>query len=190
MGGDGSGDFAARVSTGERGVWPGHIPRGAGEARFNDALFDVVTFVDVLNHLDAPLGQLREAYRVLKPGGLLVVRVPNFLFQRAVRRLSLAFGQLSGRSEVSDFAVIHFYNFSPRTLRRLLEKAGFCRVEIRPSWVIGADLSRTSGPLWRLVLDGAKRLVFVTARVIFQLSGKRWAWGPSIEAYGERRRPA
>lgn len=159
------------------------------EACFPEAAFDVVTFVDVLNHLDDPLGQLREVHRVLKPGGLLVVRVPNFLFQCGVRRLSLALGRLSGGS-VSDFAVIHFYNFSHRTLKPLLETAGFCEVDVRPSWVIGADLYRALGPRWTRILDGVKLLAFLITRILFRLSGARWVWTPSIEAYGERRRPA
>lgn len=180
--------LACRLAKAEFGldVFQGEL----AEARFDGSAFDVVTFVDVLEHLDDPLGQLREAYRVLKPGGLLVVRVPNFLFQCAVRRLSLASRKLSGRSDVSDFAVIHFYNFSHRTLKRLLEKAGFCHVEVRPSWIIAADLYRTLSPRWKPILDGAKFLFFVTTHVLFQLSGGRWIWGPSIEAYGERRIPS
>ena len=159
------------------------------EACFPEAAFDVVTFVDVLDHLDDPLGQLREAYRVLKPGGLLVVRVPNFPVQSAVRRLSLALGRLSGRL-LSDFGVIHFYNFSCRTLKLLLEKAGFCEVEVRPSWMVGADLCGPLGHRWTRILHGAKRLAFLTAHMLFRLSGARWVGTPSIEAYGERWRPS
>lgn len=156
------------------------------DARFPEAAFDVVTFIDVLNHVADPLWQLREAYRVLKPGGLIVVRVPNFCFQRAWRRLLLTLARLTGRSEVSEFAVFHLYNFSRRTVTRLLEKAGFARVEVRNSWIVGADVYRSIGPHWTLLVSGAKRLAFAAAQALFHLSGERWVWGPSIEAYAER----
>ena len=39
--------------------------------------FDVITFNAVLEHLFDPAVYLKAAYRLLKPSGLLVVRVPN-----------------------------------------------------------------------------------------------------------------
>jgi len=44
-----------------------------------DAGFDVVLALDVLEHLAAPLRLLRELRRVLRPGGLLILAVPNGL---------------------------------------------------------------------------------------------------------------
>jgi len=44
-----------------------------------DADFDVVMALDVLEHLAAPLRLLRELHRVLRPGGLLILGVPNGL---------------------------------------------------------------------------------------------------------------
>jgi hypothetical protein len=48
------------------------------------------------HHLDDPLARLREAHRVLKSAGLLVVRVPNFPVQYGMRRLRSALGRLTG----------------------------------------------------------------------------------------------
>jgi len=41
-----------------------------------DASFDVVLALDVLEHLDDDLSGLREAARIVKPGGLLLITVP------------------------------------------------------------------------------------------------------------------
>jgi SAM-dependent methyltransferase len=39
--------------------------------------FDVVTLWEVLEHLPRPLDALRQIYRLLRPGGVLVLSVPN-----------------------------------------------------------------------------------------------------------------
>ncbi len=48
-----------------------HIP-------FEDATFDLVTALDVIEHVDEDIAILCESYRVLKPGGHLLVTTPAF----------------------------------------------------------------------------------------------------------------
>jgi SAM-dependent methyltransferase len=156
------------------------------EARFPEAAFDVVTFLNSLDHFDNPLEQLRGGYRALRPGGLVVVRVPNFLVQYALRSLTVTFGSLFGKRGVPGLGAFHLYNFSPRTLKGLLEKVGFHDVEVRNSWPSGADLSRSLGPRAAPFVQGVKLLLSGTAQALFQLSGGEWVWGASVEAYGKK----
>jgi len=44
---------------------------------YDNEYFDVVTCFDVLEHLDTPNIAIQESYRVLKSGGVFVIRVPN-----------------------------------------------------------------------------------------------------------------
>jgi SAM-dependent methyltransferase len=47
------------------------------EAHYPEASFDVVTLWDVLEHVHEPRPVIAEAARILRPGGLLIVSVPN-----------------------------------------------------------------------------------------------------------------
>ena len=46
-------------------------------AAFPDQYFDVITMWDVIEHLHDPEATLREIHRVLKTGGILILRLPN-----------------------------------------------------------------------------------------------------------------
>jgi len=59
------------------------------EASFPKDHFDVVTLWNVLDHTINPLEELLEIKKILKPGGFLFIRVPNFLFQEKAFLFSL-----------------------------------------------------------------------------------------------------
>lgn len=75
--------------------------------------FGIVTLFDVLEHMPQPTALLRGIKRLLRPGGALVITVPN-----ADR--PLPFGR-----EVWDFPPLHFTRWSPKAMRTLLEREGF-----------------------------------------------------------------
>jgi SAM-dependent methyltransferase len=63
----------------ERGLLD--VRLGAAEnLPFDDGTFDLVTALDVVEHLDDDLAALREIGRVLRPGGYLLVTVPAHRF--------------------------------------------------------------------------------------------------------------
>ena len=47
---------------------------------FRDATFDLVSLFSVIEHVEDKEQALYEAFRVLKPGGAIVVQIPNRLF--------------------------------------------------------------------------------------------------------------
>lgn len=79
-------------------------------------LFDVITMWHVLEHLEEPVPLLKELRSMLKPGGVLVVSVPNFA---------------SWQSEVFKGGWFHLdpprhlLQFEPATLNDCLSRAGF-----------------------------------------------------------------
>lgn len=88
------------------------------------ALFDVVTMMDLIEHVPEPARLLAMAHRALRPGGTLVVYTPN---HRAavvlLARLLYAGGVRYPVTEI--FARNHVCFFDDRTLPRLLARCGF-----------------------------------------------------------------
>lgn len=91
------------------------------EAHYPGESFDVVTAFHFLEHVDQPLAELREMFRVLRPGGLLVVETPNIR--------TIWFHLL--RSRWRQFIWDHYYFFDPQTISLLLREAGFTKPVIR-----------------------------------------------------------
>lgn len=58
------------------------------ELPFANGAFDVVFSTEVIEHTPDPYAALREMYRVVKPGGHLVVSTPGWLWQWPVRLAS------------------------------------------------------------------------------------------------------
>ena len=89
-------------------------------------LYSLVLMLDVLEHLDDPAGALRHAHSLLVPGGALLVTVP-------------AFRVLWTNHDTINH---HRARYRRRTLRPLLERAGFVVLEERYwyQWTFAAKL--------------------------------------------------
>ena len=75
-----AGFVASRILFSANGLDPARILETPGERLpFPDATFDVVYSANVLEHTADPTKVLSEALRVLKPGGILHMEMPNFL---------------------------------------------------------------------------------------------------------------
>jgi SAM-dependent methyltransferase len=86
------------------------------EAAYPRSYFDQVIIWHVLEHLPDPRRTLDEIRRVLKPGGRLVVAVPNYSSLQA-RCFGAGWFHLDPPR--------HLYHFPVEGLRRLLESTGF-----------------------------------------------------------------
>jgi SAM-dependent methyltransferase len=90
---------------------------------FEAASFDAVTMFQVLDHMPDPAVLLDECRRVLRPGGVVLA------FNHNVTAWSARL--LGERSPIID--VEHTYLYSPRTIRRLFDEAGYEVVSVTPA---------------------------------------------------------
>ncbi|HYA94113.1 MAG TPA: class I SAM-dependent methyltransferase [Thermodesulfobacteriota bacterium] len=125
---------------------------------FPDSHFDAVTGFYVIEHLPFPKAFLGECHRILKPGGLLVLRYPHTTPIKNLLRF------LGVKNRLYDLPA-HLCDFSPKMIQQCLERIGFekCKHLIGGYTVPGDLGKRTSS-----VLFGS------FAEALFHLSGKKF----------------
>lgn len=99
---------------------------------FADATFDVVFSSEVIEHTPDPLAAAVDMYRVLKPGGHLVLSTPVWLWQLPVRAASLL--GVRPYDGLENFP-------KPGALRKALARAGARVVEHRGIHLLPFQLS-------------------------------------------------
>ncbi len=117
--------------------------------------FDVVVAWHSLEHMRRPFAALAAMHAALRPGGVLMIAVPNRhnhlmrLFYRLARGRAYPLFSLHTKE-------IHLSHFTPASLRRAVEQAGFAVRAIEPD---------------RAMVEPAKRVIDALARLGYRLSG-------------------
>ena len=91
------------------------------EGLFSPESFDVITFIQVLEHVENPIEILAGAHKHLRQGGYLVIEVPGyhnprFLLYRMTKRQAIV---------KRDFIPTHNYYYTRKTLCKVVERVGF-----------------------------------------------------------------
>jgi SAM-dependent methyltransferase len=158
----------------ERGL--DSVRLGAAEQLpYENGSFDLVTALDVVEHLDDDVAGLREMRRVLRPDGRLLLFVPAFMFLWGVqddvsnhrRRYTLpgllkAVEAAGFSVEWSSYANISFI-FPVRAVRSVMRWLG-----LRADTEYGINISPMNGPFSRLF--AAERFVFKRGKLPFGVS--------------------
>lgn len=84
--------------------------------------FDCITLFDSFDHMLDPVGILSKCRSMLKPGGLLVVKVHD---------TGCLYAKLSGKSLYSIIPPYHMFFYTRRSLLHLLGKVGMNVVDVR-----------------------------------------------------------
>ncbi|MDD5559534.1 class I SAM-dependent methyltransferase [Candidatus Methylomirabilis sp.] len=147
-----------------------------------DETTDVVTFINVLDHLRNPIGALQEAWRILRPNGLIYIRVPNGPFHVWLMSLWSAV-------ELRHMAVFHLFGFGRSAFLYHLSRLGFEVAEIRTAPPSSDDSFAQLGPRMALFGRSLKVAGHLAYQLLVGLGLDRKAWGPSIEVIAFKAHP-
>ena len=89
---------------------------------FAPASFSLITCFQTMEHLDDPLAMCRDAWRLLKPGGALLLIGHN--------RHALSAKLMGRKSPIFDLE--HLQLFSRSSARQLMQRAGYANVRVSP----------------------------------------------------------
>lgn len=140
-------------------VQRGHLE----EIGFPSAAFDVITLIDVIEHLDHPTRLLKEVVRILKPDGIVFIKTPNARYNLFKHRL---IHQRLGWRQVEVFdAKEHVVQYTRETLSWMLDQAG---LEVAYDFV---PRPVQDGAAWKCALRSA---AYGLARAHHRISGGRF----------------
>jgi len=117
------------------------VVMNAERLMFKDDTFDVALMIEVLEHIPHPEKAIKEVYRVLKPGGKLIITAPNKLFpfethgfrvgSKCYGTKGLGFPFLPYLPEMLRKHVANARVYTPWHLKRMLVKEGFSITNIK-----------------------------------------------------------
>jgi 2-polyprenyl-3-methyl-5-hydroxy-6-metoxy-1,4-benzoquinol methylase len=105
---------------------------------YADATFDLVTAMDVIEHVAAPEKWLRELCRILRPTGTLFLTTPNYA-SRSLRFLESTVLEIVARAQGFSRKSLHPSRMTPARLEQLLDQETRARSEISViafGWVV------------------------------------------------------
>lgn len=139
---------AVRVAL-QNGVQASVVDLNITSLPYEDDFFDVVTILSTLQYFIDLDKTLRECHRVLVPGGMLILSVPNMRALWRVGRLLFqgTFPRVSLDTEGYDGGTLHYFAFA--NLRELLSKEGFEVLSAHGIFCLPRFLNRTGNAgLW------------------------------------------
>jgi 2-polyprenyl-3-methyl-5-hydroxy-6-metoxy-1,4-benzoquinol methylase/predicted RNA-binding Zn-ribbon protein involved in translation (DUF1610 family) len=93
------------------------------DANFGDKSFDIITLIDVFEHVTQPKQMLKEAHRVLSDKGILCIKVPNGNYNLLKLKLARLTGKTSEHDIFNSFE--HVVHYTHPTMKQMVESCGF-----------------------------------------------------------------
>ena len=120
-----------------------------------DRRFDLITAIEIIEHLDSPRHFLREIWNLLTPGGYLALSTPNIAHWAGRLRFA-ASGELRYFRERDYHHQRHISPIADGHMRLMLKEIGFDLVE-----------RTTAGSFWGPLKRAVASPISLTARALF-----------------------
>jgi 2-polyprenyl-3-methyl-5-hydroxy-6-metoxy-1,4-benzoquinol methylase len=144
--------------------------------------FDVITLINVLDHMLEPWREIERLSKYLKTGGLLYLRFPNGLFHASV---FLLLQRVRRERLAKQLTIFHQHSFVPVFIRQLLSSTGFDDIRLKNAPL--SDSVRIS-PHWPAMANEAfRRMIGLAARSVEFASLGRYFAGPSLEVRARKK---
>lgn len=131
------------------------------QSGFAEGEFHFIRLRDVIEHLPNPYDSLVMIRRLLAPGGVALFVTPNE--DGLPTRMRLLLGGTRGKVATVP-PPHHLHGFTPRTLNRLLERAGFrllygkTTTPVDPEYVTSNNMRSAHNPAFVFLWQGAKAM--------------------------------
>jgi len=129
-----------------------------------ERIFDVVTMFDVLEHGSNPKNDLAAAKRLLAPGGILIINLPN---------IDSLVSKLTGPEWNKLIPPNHTYHFSSQSLQKLVGDSGFKTLLVKTNHGDSKELAyQLMLGIWRQAAKKNRAVARVYADRTEKISGK------------------
>ena len=158
-------------------VFIGTLQEYSGNERF-----DVITFINVLDHSAEPWKEIERANDLLKPNGILYLRFPNGLLHTNLYQIA---SQMGLASQIQKFLVFHQFPFTLKFIQRLLSDSGFSDIIILNSQPSEGDPHNLFfAPTFAQYV---KKAIYLIAQIIRIFSYEKILVGTSLEVIAVKR---
>jgi 2-polyprenyl-3-methyl-5-hydroxy-6-metoxy-1,4-benzoquinol methylase len=142
------------------------VYRGTIKEYIEKDQFDVITFINALDHSAQPWNEIERSKYLLKSGGLIFIRFPNGLLHSNLYNI---FSRTKSIKMIQKLLVFHEFSFTSKFIRKLLSDKGLSNILIlnSPSSIDSllnpASIKTSTGLVHSIIYLFAKATQFITS---------------------------
>lgn len=148
--------------------------------------YDVISLIDVFEHVSNPKQLLKACDDILKPDGIIAIKVPNGEYTHFKAKLAYRSGKAKNMNVWDCYE--HVVHYTPQTFRKMVESCGYkvrtCFIPLpihSPIWanLVGHYYQYPSSFIldWKRIM--LRNLFFYLGKIEFALRG-RTRFGPDL----------
>jgi SAM-dependent methyltransferase len=137
--------------------------------------FDLITFINVLDHSPMPWKEIEHAKQLLTSDGQIFIRIPNGFLHSHLLKIGALLGI---ENRISKLLVFHEYSFNLKYIKRLLTDYEFDNIEFQNS----PPSEKSSGPIsiTKALRPLVRKMIYIISEIIKLLTFNHILLAPSL----------